>query len=113
MFANETDPVEFFTLDASLTEPYVPERGDIISLATKNWIVLSKKDFNLKNNTVFAVEINEKGKGPEIKTETVSGNIDFLSVNTVSYSRIPPLFMGKVDKTTVTSVIKEIGFILK
>lgn len=113
MFANEADPLEFFTLDASLTEPYVPERGDIISLATKTWIVLSKKDFNLRNNTVFAVEINEKGNGIEIQTDEVSGKVDLLSVGTISYSRLLPVFLGKTEKSVVVSVIKEIGSILK
>lgn len=112
LFAEEADPVEFFTLEESLKEAYVPQRGDIISLATKNWIVLSDREYSEKNSAVFAVEINENGKGRAVEEGDISGKIDMLSVATLTYSRLPPIKKGSVSESVTDEISSEIQKVL-
>ena len=100
-FAEVVDPVEFFITDSSMAEEYVPEKGDIIRLSGKSWLVLSNKDFNKQNSAVFCVKLIEDSDSKQIEDQ-----IDKLGFTTLSYSRIHPEFVNKIELSVIKIIMQ-------
>ena len=108
-FALDTDPIEFFTEGDFVEDTYIPERGDIVSISGKKVLVLSKQEYNIENKAIMCIYIEECCKnGMKIENSEISGEINLLSLTTITYSRIMPKFIVKLDDKLVQNVLDKV-----
>ena len=108
-FALDTDPIEFFTEGDYVEEVYVPERGDVVSISGKKVLVLSKQEYNIENKAIMCIYIEESCKnGMKIENSEISGEINLLSLTTITYSRIVPKFIVKLNDKLVQNVLDKV-----
>lgn len=108
-FALDTDPIEFFTEGDFVEDTYIPERGDVVSIYGKKVLVLSKQEYNIKNKAIMCTYIEESCKnGMKIENSEISGEINLLSLTTITYSRIMPKFIVKLDDKLVQNVLDKV-----
>jgi hypothetical protein len=108
-FALDTDPIEFFTEGDFVEDTYIPERGDVVSISGKNVLVLSKQEYNIENKAIMCICIEESCKnGMKFENSEISGEINLLSLTTITYSRIMPKFIVKLDDKLVQNVLDKV-----
>lgn len=108
-FALDTDPIEFFTEGDFVEDTYIPERGDVVSISGKIVLVLSKQEYNIENKAIMCTYIEESCKnGMKIENSEISGEINLLSLTTITYSRIMPKFIVKLDDKLVQNVLDKV-----
>ena len=108
-FALDTDPIEFFTEGDFVEDTYIPERGDVVSISGKKVLVLSKQEYNIENKAIMCIYIEESCKnGTKFENSEISGEINLLSLTTITYSRIMPKFIVKLDDKLVQNVLDKV-----
>ena len=108
-FALDTDPIEFFTEGDFVEDTYIPERGDVVSISGKKVLVLSKQEYNIENKAIMCIYIEESSKnGMKFDNSEISGEINLLSLTTITYSRIMPKFIVKLDDKLVLNVLDKV-----
>lgn len=108
-FALDTDPIEFFTEGDFVEDTYIPERGDVVSISGKKVLVLSKQEYNIENKAIMCMHIEESCKnGMKFENSEISGEINLLSLTTITYSRIMPKFIVKLDDEQVKNVLSKV-----
>ena len=108
-FALDTDPIEFFTEGDFVEDTYIPERGDVVSISGKKVLVLSKQEYNIENKGIMCIYIEESCKtGMKFENSEISGEINLLSLTTITYSRIMPKFIVKLDDKLVQNVLDKV-----
>ena len=103
----DTDPIEFFTEGdipeaPCSTEPFVPERGDIVNIQGRQFLVLSKRGFSVETKKivgvpVVVVESDEKGiamEGARTKGFALPGSVASFTMS----SKMRPLFIESTDE---------------
>lgn len=116
----DTDPIEFF-IDGELpeapvsTEPFIPERGDIVNIQGRQVLVLSKKSFSEKTKKIVGVPvITADGEGTALEGAKTKGFA--LSSDIASFSlssKMRPLFIESINESAYGRILSEARAILE
>lgn len=108
----DVNPIEFFIpSEENKKKASMPERGDIITVRGRNFIVLSRKDTNESNGTFIACPIAHDGKGTPLVCDcNTKGFIAAYKATSFSADATPIVLGRASDETTraVSEALEEI-----
>lgn len=91
--AADINPIDFFiTGDIKSEEKYIPDRGDIVSISTELYLVLTSSKKNRSEKAFVCCKINsEDSSGLKIKSDFISGYANPSLIISFSLSSNPTL----------------------
>lgn len=106
------DPAEFF-VEGEGTRFFCPERGDIVELSGKRYIVLSRNSYNKEINGFFGTEISKNKSEGDVSVSGLKRICSFPELKTVKYSRIQPKRIMHLDDNGIQKILDSVRKILE
>ena len=113
----DTNPIDFFIDGEEQTvkkDSFYPERGDIISLQSKIYLVLSKKATIKKQGCITCCPVTQAKKSLELKNTKTKGFVNPVDLQTVFLApSCQASFIETAPEEITAAVIKEAKKILE